>query len=221
VSKKVLLILAVVLALAFGASRFLANGTDGMGQEHDNTPHSHNTDSQDQQPHDVGDNHDDDSGAEHAEHSGGHEEGGAHEHGDDSYSVGKPATAADADRTIRVGMADSMTYTFNPELASIRDGEIINFVVTNDGKINHEFSIGNQDDQIEHAEMMLKMPNMVHADPNTVTVAPGDTASLAWQFEGDDLVVFACNIPGHYQAGMFQKTAIVSEASEDHSDHDH
>jgi len=99
-------------------------------------------------------------------------------------------------------MADTMTYTFEPDLAVVGVGEIITFEVMNNGKINHEFSIGNQEDQKEHAEMMMKMPNMVHNDPNTVTVPPGESRSITWLFKGDDVVVFACNIPGHYQAGI-------------------
>jgi uncharacterized cupredoxin-like copper-binding protein len=49
---------------------------------------------------------------------------------------------------------------------------------------------------------MRKMPNMAHDDPNTVTVDPGQTRALTWRFDGDQPVVFACNIPGHAEAGM-------------------
>lgn len=144
-----------------------------------------------------------------------------HDHAGATYSVGSPATAAEADRSIAVIMSDSMKFTFIPELASIQDGEVINFTVSNNGKINHEFSIGNQADQVEHAAMMAKMPNMIHDDPNTVTVVPGGSKSIAWRFAGDDLVVFACNIPGHYQAGMFQKTAIEEAGEPEHGAHTH
>jgi len=156
---------------------------------------------------------------------GHHQSGGHHAGGAQSYSVGEPAEAAKADRVVNVVMADTMTYRFNPDIDSIRDGEVINFVVTNEGKINHEFSIGNQADQIAHADMMSKMPNMIHDDPNTITVPPGESKSLAWRFKGDDLVVFACNIPGHYQAGMFKKSAIVSgevaSVEQEKTEHDH
>jgi uncharacterized cupredoxin-like copper-binding protein len=52
------------------------------------------------------------------------------------------------------------------------------------------------------------MPGMTHSDGNTMTVEPGMTETLTWDFEGDDVVVFACNIPGHYEAGMFQKAVL-------------
>lgn len=50
--------------------------------------------------------------------------------------------------------------------------------------------------------MMREMQAMKHADPNAVTLAPGESARLAWRFLGNDEVVFACNIPGHVEAGM-------------------
>ena len=83
------------------------------------------------------------------------------------------------------------------------------FPVTNRGQVRHEFSIGSADEQDAHRVMMRKMPNMVHNDPNTVTVDPGQTRELTWRFGGDQPVVLACNIPGHAEAGMVA-TAMLS-----------
>ena len=129
--------------------------------------------------------------------------GGTHEHGHggEKFSVGEPADEA-PDRRIKVSMRDTMRFVFEPELNSLRHGETIEFIVTNDGAVAHEFSIGNSEDQVKHAEMMRKMPNMKHEDPNTVSLAAGKSARLSWRFMGDDTVVFACNIPGHFEAGM-------------------
>ena len=124
-----------------------------------------------------------------------------HSHDAESFSVGEPGKGK-PDRQIKVSMLDTMRFVFEPELKSLKQGETIEFVVTNDGAIQHEFSIGNAEDQVKHAEMMRKMPDMVHQDPNTVSLASGETARLSWQFMGDDTVVFACNIPGHFEAGM-------------------
>ena len=49
---------------------------------------------------------------------------------------------------------------------------------------------------------MRNMPEMIHQDPNAVTVEPGETRELVWRFDGEQPVVFACNIPGHAEAGM-------------------
>ena len=129
--------------------------------------------------------------------------GGAHEnsHEGEKFSIGEPGNGT-PDRRILVSMRDTMRFAFEPELNSLRHSETIEFVVTNDGAIQHEFSIGNAEDQVKHAEMMRKMPDMVHQDPNTVSLASGETARLSWRFMGDDTVVFACNIPGHFEAGM-------------------
>ena len=135
--------------------------------------------------------------------SGTHDNG----HDDAMYSVGKPGNGA-PDRVIEVSMKHSMRFEFSPELASLKDGETIEFHVRNDGQVQHEFSIGNSDDQVEHAQMMKSMPNMKHKDPTTVSLAPGESAELSWTFMGKDTVVFACNVPGHFEAGMKHTMAI-------------
>jgi uncharacterized cupredoxin-like copper-binding protein len=49
------------------------------------------------------------------------------------------------------------------------------------------------------------MGGMKHDDPNSVLVEPGKTAELTWTFTKASGLEFACNIPGHYQAGMVGK----------------
>ena len=132
-----------------------------------------------------------------------------HQHGDKQGPVGSPAQPSFAKTSIQVSLTDSMQIKFHKDIKEIKSGEVIQFIVTNKGKIPHEFSVGNQDKQKEHAEMMRTMPSMVHADGNTITVQPGETRALTWHFEGDDLIVFACNIPGHYESGMFKKVVLI------------
>lgn len=43
---------------------------------------------------------------------------------------------------------------------------------------------------------------MVHDDPNAVFVQPGETKELIWRFDRVQNLQFACNVPGHSQAGM-------------------
>lgn len=135
--------------------------------------------------------------------------GGTHSHSHDNmkFSVGEPGKGA-PDRVVSVSMRDTMRFNFAPELGSLKDGEIIEFRIKNDGFIQHEFSIGNAEDQVKHAIMMQKMPDMKHSDPNTVSLAPGESANLSWKFMGIETVVFACNIPGHFEAGMKHAQAI-------------
>ncbi|HKJ49976.1 MAG TPA: cupredoxin family protein [Gammaproteobacteria bacterium] len=130
---------------------------------------------------------------------------GTHDHSHDNgkveFGVGKPVQGK-PDRVIGVSMHDTMRYEFEPEFHELRAGEVIRFEVRNDGRIVHEFSIGNAAEQKKHAEMMRKMPDMKHNDPNTVSLEPGESTTLTWRFDGDDTVVFACNEPGHFEAGM-------------------
>lgn len=136
----------------------------------------------------------------------GHNEG--HQHDDEGSSVGEPASAAEATKTIRVITMDTMRYEFSPK-PNLKAGDIVKFIVNNQGNTPHEFSIGDENEQKAHGKMMRKMPNMVHEDGNTVTVKPGETRELTWKFKGDNKVVFACNIPGHYEAGMFKEIVLT------------
>jgi uncharacterized cupredoxin-like copper-binding protein len=49
---------------------------------------------------------------------------------------------------------------------------------------------------------MKKHPGMAHAEPNMLTLAPGKTGELVWQFTQAGTVDFACLQPGHFDAGM-------------------
>ena len=137
-----------------------------------------------------------------------HGHGGDHGHDAHTYAVGEPVEEGVQAKQVTVSMLDTMKFVFSPPLDSLHDGEVVEFVVTNDGKIPHEFSIGSAEEQAKHAEMMRQMPNMEHDDPNAVSLKPGDSATLRWRFKGNDTVVFACNIPGHFEAGMHHKVAI-------------
>ena len=75
-------------------------------------------------------------------------------------------------------------------------------MVKNTGKLPHELVLGDVQSLKEHAEMMRRHPDMEHADPNMVKVAPGGTGTLIWKFTEAGTVEFACLIPGHYEAGM-------------------
>lgn len=56
------------------------------------------------------------------------------------------------------------------------------------------------------------MPNMIHEDDNTITIKPGETKRLTWKFKASSKyneVVFSCNIPGHFEAGMYKKVKVI------------
>ncbi|MDU9390348.1 cupredoxin family protein [Pseudomonas sp. zfem002] len=141
----------------------------------------------------------------------------APEHG---FSFGQPAAAAKATRTIEVTLGDMY---FEPRNIEVKAGETVRFVVINKGQVAHEFNLGDAAMHAEHQKQMLAMAQMdhskmghggmdhgmTHADPNMVMVQPGQRGELTWTFRTSAPIEFACNVPGHYQAGMVGKLNIA------------
>ncbi len=118
----------------------------------------------------------------------------------DVRDAGQPGRAKDVARTIKV-VADDTGFSLKE--IDVRSGETVRFIVTNAGKIDHEFSVATRAEHLAHRKMMAEMPDMKHNDPNMVTLRPGQTKVLVWKFGAPrhDLE-FACDIPGHAEAGM-------------------
>ncbi|MFH0129899.1 plastocyanin/azurin family copper-binding protein [Variovorax sp. VaC1] len=123
----------------------------------------------------------------------------AGDHADDD-AVGKPGVAAKVTRTVKVDMTDSMRFT--PANIDVKQNETVRFVVTNSGNLKHELVLGTEKDLKAHYEAMKKNPEMEHAEPNMVTLAPGKTGEIVWQFTKAGKVDFGCLQPGHYDMGM-------------------
>ena len=121
-------------------------------------------------------------------------------HGHDDEAIGKPGIASKVTRTVKVDMLDTMRFT--PSSFAVKQGETIRFVVKNSGQLPHEMVLGKEKDLKEHYEVMKKNPEMEHDDPNSVSVKPGKTGEMIWQFTKAGKVDFACLHPGHYDAGM-------------------
>lgn len=133
---------------------------------------------------------------------------GSHEGG--HYSFGEPGKPDDAARTIAIKATDDMRYVH--DAFTITKGETVRFVVVNTGTIPHEFSVGDAASQRAHAAMMAKMPDMKHEnDPSAVHVAPGETKEVVWKFSKpvQGTIELACQIPGHYDAGMKSKVKFL------------
>lgn len=127
-------------------------------------------------------------GADHDAHTGSVEEGTV---------PGSAAPASEADRTVEVLASDHLR--FDPAVVEVEAGEAITFVVTNEGKIVHEFVLGDAAYQEEHGS------GMDHGEggmDNAVTLAPGETAELTWRFDESGEVLYGCHEPGHYDGGM-------------------
>jgi len=136
------------------------------------------------------------------------ESGHRHDKGDKAHAghehavsrAGQPGKARKVTRTIRIRALDTMRYA--PEKLTVKAGQTVRFVVTNAGQIKHEFVIGDAEEQRQHAAMMKKMPDMKHDEGNALTLEPGETKEIIWQFGKEGKGEIACHMPGHYEAGM-------------------
>lgn len=133
-------------------------------------------------------------------HSGGH------------YDFGEPGTADQVTQTVSIKMVDANgELAFVHEPLKIKRGDVVRFVLTNDGELPHEFSVGDAPSQRAHALMMQKMPEMKHEnDATVVTVEPNETKELIWNFNKPikGAIEFACHVPGHYEAGMVSRVQL-------------
>ncbi len=144
-------------------------------------------------------------------HGGGH--AGMH---------GEPGKAGQVTRTVEVVMYDNY---YEPETITITEGETVRFKIRNAGSLVHEFNIGTHEMHVAHApEMMMmvdhgvlksdridwdaakamqvSMGHGMHDEPNSVLLEPGKSAEIIWKFPSHVDLEFACNVPGHYDAGM-------------------
>ena len=135
-----------------------------------------------------------------AQAAGNHAGGHAHEQDDGQTSYGKPGVASKVSRTIEVVMSDDMRFT--PSRVQVRRGETVRFAVKNAGQVRHEFSLGTRQELEEHYEQMKKFPDMVHDEPNKISLEPGKEGEVIWHFNKGGTVDFACLHVGHYEAGM-------------------
>lgn len=127
-------------------------------------------------------------------------------HHEEASAAGVAGDPAKVSRTIAMEMDDTMRFT--PGQISVKAGETIRFFIKNGGKVPHEMVIGTMGELKEHAEMMRKMPGMMHAEKNQITLKPGQRGGIVWKFDKAGDVDFACLVPGHMEAGMVGKVQV-------------
>ena len=141
---------------------------------------------------------------------------------DKNMKIGSKGKLSDVSRTIKVKMYDNY---YEPSTFNIKKGETIKFEVINTGELVHEFNIANAMMHIKHQPEMERMveneillgdkidkdkmqkmaamdKSMGHSHSNSVLLAPKEKGILIWKFENAVNIEVACNVPGHYQAGM-------------------
>ena len=141
--------------------------------------------------------------------AGGTVIGPVHAHEGEHFSAGEPGDPKQPFRTVAVTMHEgSGTMEFSPSALEVKRGEQIKFIITNKGALAHEFILANETDNLKHAALMQKYPDMEHDDPNGKTVQPNGKAEILWRFSKQGTFEYACLIPGHREAGMIGKITV-------------
>ena len=144
---------------------------------------------------------------------------------DKNMKIGKKGKISDVTRTIQVKMYDNY---YEPNKFEIKKNQTIKFIVYNYGELVHEFNIATKAMHLKHQPEMMKMVeneillvdkidkkkmkelskkdhSMSHSHSNSVLLEPNQGAELIWKFNTNVDLEAACNVPGHYEAGMIAK----------------
>ncbi len=134
--------------------------------------------------------------------------GRAHEdHG--NFSAGEPGDPKKPARIVLVTMREEpgkMMYI--PDRVEIRKGEQVRFMLRNSGLLEHEFLLATTEENLKHAELMKKFPEMEHDEPNGKRLKPNGTSEIVWRFTKAGEFEYGCLIPGHREAGMLGKIIV-------------
>jgi uncharacterized cupredoxin-like copper-binding protein len=116
---------------------------------------------------------------------------------------GRPGEPGKARHVVEIAMNESDAgMRFAPNRLELRRGEQVQFVLRNQGELEHELVIGTAATNLKHAEEMNADPEMAHEDPNAKRLRPKEAGVLHWQFTESGTFEYACLIPGHRDAGM-------------------
>ena len=147
---------------------------------------------------------------------------------DKNMKIGSKGSVNEVSRVIKVVMYDNY---YEPSSFQINAGETIKFEVENAGELVHEFNIANKMMHIKHQPEMEKMveneilfadsidkdkmkkmakidKSMGHSHSNSVLLEPKQKGNIIWKFDNAVNIEVACNVPGHYQAGMIAQVNI-------------
>tara|TARA_Y100000996_G_C22342017_1_gene569080 strand:- start:178 stop:618 length:441 start_codon:yes stop_codon:yes gene_type:complete len=139
--------------------------------------------------------------------------------------IGEEGKSKDVTRVITVKMYDNY---YEPKEIKVKNGETIKFLVKNLGELVHEYNIATKEMHLKHQPEMAKMVEneiiladkidkirmremgkkdhtMAHKHANSVLLEPNQSGEIIWKFSTSVELEVACNIPGHYEAGMIAK----------------
>ena len=125
------------------------------------------------------------------------------------FSAGVPGDPKKPARVVEVLMKEGNgTMSYVPDRVEVKRGEQVRFVLRNVGELPHEFILASTADNLKHAALMQKYPDMEHDDPNGKTIQPKGSSEILWRFTKRGEFEFGCLIPGHREAGMLGKVVV-------------
>lgn len=130
-------------------------------------------------------------------------------------TVALPACSSAPPRVVHVRALDSMR--FDPVLVSVRHGERIRFVVVNEGALRHEFVVGDELSQSVHIQAMAEhrddgpahQHRHAHEPMLVLALDPGASREAVVEFDEPGVILFACHVDRHYEAGMSGRIAVL------------
>ena len=142
--------------------------------------------------------------------------------------IGEKGDPNNVDRIINIKMFDNY---YEPNLIKVKKGETIKFIIKNLGDLVHEYNIGTKEMHIKHQpemqrlvdyeillvdkidkakmkKMSKKDHSLAHLHSNSIMLEPNKTGEIIWKFTKNLNLQMACNIPGHYESGMYGKIVL-------------
>tara|TARA_A100000164_G_scaffold28219_1_gene21952 strand:- start:1205 stop:1702 length:498 start_codon:yes stop_codon:yes gene_type:complete len=139
--------------------------------------------------------------------------------------IGEKGDPAEVSKVIEVKMYDNY---YEPNIFEIKKNQTIKFIVYNYGELVHEFNIATKAMHLKHQPEMMKMVeneillvdkidkkkmkelakkdhSLSHSHSNSVLLEPDQSGEIIWKFNTNTDIEIACNVPGHYEAGMIAK----------------
>ena len=136
--------------------------------------------------------------------------------------IGEKGKSSEVQRVIEVIMYDNY---YKPSKFNVKKNQTIKFIVYNYGEFVHEFNIATKEMHLKHRPEMMRMVeneillanridkkkmkelskkdySMSHSHSNSVLLEPNESGEIIWKFNTNAILEVACNVPGHYEAGM-------------------
>jgi uncharacterized cupredoxin-like copper-binding protein len=119
---------------------------------------------------------------------------------------GRPGNASTASRTVQLEITGKAGC--NPAEIAAKQGETLKLIAKNASSVPQELAIGNAAELKSHAETVRKFPKMQGSQANRVSVKPGESAELVWQFTNAGQFIVACVPPGQFDAASAGKIVV-------------